>query len=105
MNGKAALKMFVLCLILAATVPFFFDGDSSTSSAEGTIPGTYIWLTTFRADGRQAICDVQAAGTDCVELCIATIPPSVLSMNRYCCLDPSLIGGWDNPQECELWVD
>lgn len=103
MNGKAALRMFVLCLIVAATVPFFF-GETSVSSAE-TIPGVYIWLTGARADARQAICDVEAAGTDCVELCMTNIPPSVISMNRYCCLDPSLIGGWDNPQECELWVD
>lgn len=104
MTGKAGFKMFVLCLILAATVPFF-DGESSESSAGGTIAGSYVWLTGARADARQAECDVQAAGTDCVELCMAMAPTSVVSMNRYCCLDPSLIGGWDNPSECSLWID
>lgn len=106
MTGKAGFKLFVLCLVLAvsAGVPFL-DGESSQSSAGGTIAGSYVWLTGARADARQAECDLQAAGTDCVELCMTSAPNSVVSMNRYCCLDPALIGGWDNPMECELWID
>ena len=81
---------------------------STTSVADPTsgptLAGEYIWLSTARADNRDAQCQAMAAGNDCVELCMVVNNTGSMPMNKYCCIDPGDIGGWDNPTECDLWI-
>lgn len=102
--SRRSATQIALCFLIAACVTAGL-AFRSASSAE-TIAGEYVWLETARAqnDARQAWCDANFAGNDCVELCMRN-GGSTVGMNKYCCLNPSKIGGWDNPEECEgAWI-
>ena len=47
--------------------------------------------------------DANRPGNDCVELCMQ-VGSTMINLDNYCCLDASLIGGADSPDECEYWV-
>lgn len=100
MNKKLISRTAVLCLIVLAAAGLALV-DASTSAE--TIAGNYVWITRAANDPGHAVCQAQNAGSECVELCMQATS-GIISMNKFCCIDPSLIGGWDNPEECESWL-
>ena len=102
MNRKQLLTTGLAACIAAGCLALVADGLPGGP----VVAGEYIWLRTPGAqnDARQAICDEQSAGDDCVELCMILNNSSVLQMGMFCCVDPSSVGGWDGPEECNLPV-
>ncbi len=96
-------KILTICLIVLPFALGSFLVLSPSSDAE-TIAGNFYHWEDDRDDNRQAICDSMRLGTDCVGLCY-NINGVIAPQDRYCCIDPTLLGGQDNPQQCDLWVD
>lgn len=101
MMSRRLIPKLVLCALVAAGATVLFMADSPTSAE--TMAGNYLWDDGARADSRQAVCDAARPGNDCVELCMR-IGTTVVPMDNYCCIDASLIGGADSPEEYEYWV-
>ena len=104
MSRKNLLRTAVAFCLAAGCVGFLVEG----SPTEGpVIAGDYIWIQTQQArlDARQAVCNEFRPGDDCVELCMIINNNGTLPMGQFCCVNPSDVGGWDGPEECNLQVN